>query len=170
MYGRIGFLLTVLYVLLNVLMLRWAGQDPKVQFPDEEEYFNATLQKLLVPRHHGSPGHARVRDFLEAELQRMGFVTSRKNFVQSNFTNVVGFLNEEATHFLVLTCHYDGPSPRKGQKEEVLVSATDGAVSCAILLNLATNLARLTQHWRPYEDTGLAVSSQAKSIRNYVFI
>ncbi|KAH8296303.1 hypothetical protein KR054_004334, partial [Drosophila jambulina] len=120
------------------MILHWSYRKSKDQFYDDEEYMRATLKKLLVTRHVGSPGHAAVRDFLDKELMRLGFISKRDDFFQgTNFSNVVGFWNDQAIKYLVLTCHYDGPSPRKGQEKDDLVSATDGAVSCGILLTLA---------------------------------
>ncbi|KAH8384313.1 hypothetical protein KR200_007016, partial [Drosophila serrata] len=119
------------------MMLRWVYQKPKDQRTPDEEYMRATLKKLLVTRHAGSPGHKAVRDFLDKELMRFGYISSRDDFFHGiNYSNVVGILNDQAEQYLVLTCHYDGPSPRKGG-EDFLISATDGAVSCAILLTLA---------------------------------
>ncbi|KAH8239085.1 hypothetical protein KR032_000497 [Drosophila birchii] len=118
------------------MIQRWGYHKPKNQFYDDEEYVRATLEKLFVTRHVGSPGHEAVRDFLDKEIMRFGFLSKRHDFFQGrNFSNVVGFANDQARHYLILTCHYDSPSPRKGHSS-VPVSATDGAVSCAILLAL----------------------------------
>ncbi|KAH8257184.1 hypothetical protein KR038_005308, partial [Drosophila bunnanda] len=123
------------------MILRWAFQKPKDQSYDYEEYMRETLKKLLVARHVGSPGHEAVRDFLDKELMRLGYMSKRDDFFQGiNFSNVIGLRNDQAQQYVMLTCHYDGPSPRKGQEKDLLVSATDGAVSCAILLTLAKML------------------------------
>ncbi|EDV97459.1 GH16886 [Drosophila grimshawi] len=46
-------------------------------------------------------------------------------------------MNPNATHFLMLSCHYDS---KYLEVAEEYVAATDGAVSCAILLNMAKRL------------------------------
>nr|XP_017036119.1 glutaminyl-peptide cyclotransferase isoform X2 [Drosophila kikkawai] len=155
MSGR-TLLLVVFYVLLYVLVLRWAFQKPTHPFPDDEKYIRATLKKLLIARHVGSPGHAAVRDFLDKELMRLGFLSKSYDFFEGiNYSNVVGYWNDQADQYLVLTSHYDGPSPRKEQEKDVLVSATDGAVSCAILLALARTFRLFARSLGP--STGLLV-------------
>lgn len=50
------------------------------------------------------------------------------------FTNIVATLDPTATRRLVLACHYDS------KKLANFVGATDSAVPCAILLDIAINL------------------------------
>lgn len=49
------------------------------------------------------------------------------------FTNVVATLDPKAPRRLVLACHYDSKLVREGQ----FIGATDSAVPCAMMLNLA---------------------------------
>lgn len=49
------------------------------------------------------------------------------------FTNVLAILDPDAPRRLVLACHYDSKIDREG----VFVGATDSAVPCAMMLNLA---------------------------------
>ncbi|XP_017012351.2 glutaminyl-peptide cyclotransferase [Drosophila takahashii] len=140
MLGRIAFFVSVVYVVLNTLLLRWAAEELALIFFDDEEHFNETLAELLKPRYVGSPGHSEVRDFIEKELERMGFSILRNDFYEgANFTNLAGFWNMEAEQFMLLTCHYDSKEPKDWDKDDFL-SATEGAVSCAILLNIAKTL------------------------------
>ncbi|XP_017070552.1 glutaminyl-peptide cyclotransferase [Drosophila eugracilis] len=159
MFGRIAFFLTVVYMVFNITLLRWAAEKQPFIFFEDEEYFNETLWKLLKPRYVGSQGHSEVSDFIEKELQYLGFNTIRYDFHEgASFTNLVGFWNMEAEHFLVLTCHYDSKMPKDLNKEKEFHSATEGAVSCAILLNVAKNLQQyLGEQVAKKSDMGLAL-------------
>ena len=52
---------------------------------------------------------------------------------RKTFTNVVATLNPDAPRHLVFACHYDSKLDREGQ----FIGATDSAVPCAMMLNLA---------------------------------
>ncbi|KAI8040504.1 glutaminyl-peptide cyclotransferase [Drosophila gunungcola] len=158
MLGRIALALSVLYVALNTVLLRWAAQEPRLIYFDDEEHFNATLAKLLRPRYVGSAGHSAVRDFIAEELERLGFIVTRDDFQEgANFTNLAGFWNVDADNFMMLTCHYDSKIPKDWNKE-VFLSATEGAVSCGILLNVAKALGGfLAEKLHKKSDLGLAL-------------
>lgn len=49
------------------------------------------------------------------------------------FENIVATLNSNARRYLVLACHYDS----KYYRENDFVGATDSAVPCAMMINLA---------------------------------
>lgn len=59
------------------------------------------------------------------------------------FVNIVATLRPEIKRRLVLACHYDSKyfAPRSDGK--VFIGATDSAVPCAMMLDLANNLANL---------------------------
>lgn len=61
---------------------------------------------------------------------------------QVTFTNVVATLDPSAPRRLLLACHYDSkvlpPDPRTPEK--VFLGASDSAVPCAMILELATSL------------------------------
>lgn len=56
------------------------------------------------------------------------------NFDTLQFENIIAKLNPNAKRYLALACHYDSKYFREGS----FVGATDSAVPCAQLLNLAT--------------------------------
>ncbi|EDW93564.2 glutaminyl-peptide cyclotransferase isoform X1 [Drosophila yakuba] len=158
MLGRIALFLTIIYVVFNAMLLRWVVEKQPLKFADDEEHFNATLAKLLKPRYVGSQGHHEVRDFMEMELKRLQFTTLRNEFHAGgvNLTNLVGFWNMGARFYLMLTCHYDSKRPENGTTDEFL-GATESAVSCAILLNVAKTLKPLLmEKWSKKSDFGLA--------------
>ncbi|XP_034659098.1 glutaminyl-peptide cyclotransferase-like protein [Drosophila subobscura] len=144
------------YLLVNLLLLQWAVVKPAARFSNDEHHLNATLARILKPRWPGSLGHSQVRDFLLQELQALGFHTDRDEFVDGvAFTNVMGIINPEATNFLLLCCHYDTPHLTD---VEGFVGATDGAVPCAILLNMAKTLGSyFREELRKRLDIGLAL-------------
>lgn len=52
---------------------------------------------------------------------------------QRTFTNIIGRLNPSADRYLVLACHYDSKHMREGE----FLGATDSAVPCAMIIDLA---------------------------------
>jgi glutaminyl-peptide cyclotransferase len=54
-------------------------------------------------------------------------------FGRLKFENIVATLNPNARRHLVLACHYDS----KYFREHAFVGATDSAVPCAMMINLA---------------------------------
>lgn len=61
------------------------------------------------------------------------FQAKTPNFGVLQFSNIVATLNPKAERFLVLSCHYDS----KYFANEDFLGATDSAVPCAMMLNLA---------------------------------
>ena len=62
---------------------------------------------------------------------------------RKTFTNVIATLNPNAPRHLNLACHYDSKLDREGE----FIGATDSAVPCAMLLNLAFVMREaLSQH------------------------
>lgn len=129
---------------------------------DDDKYFNYTLNRLLIPRWVMSRSHDEVSNFIFDNLKSHGFETFRDEFIDViKFTNIVGIMNSQANNFLMLSCHYDS----KHLKESTnYVGATDGAVSCAILLNVAHSLkSYLNGAFKDRNDIGLLVSESARS-------
>lgn len=62
------------------------------------------------------------------------------------FTNVVATLAPAAPRRLVLACHYDTKVLPPGPGQRLFLGATDSAVPCAILLELAAALDRPLRH------------------------
>lgn len=62
------------------------------------------------------------------------FVDKTPIFGELKFENIIAKLNPDASRFLVLACHYDS----KYFEDIEFVAATDSAVPCAMMINLAT--------------------------------
>ncbi|XP_059007841.1 glutaminyl-peptide cyclotransferase-like protein isoform X2 [Mustela nigripes] len=115
---------------------------------DPDRLWNTYLRPLLVVRTPGSPGNLQVRKFLEATLRTLtaGWHVELDPFTAStplgplDFGNVVATLDPGAARHLTLACHYDSKLFPSGSTP--FVGATDSAVPCALLLELAQALDR----------------------------
>ncbi len=70
-----------------------------------------------------------------------------------NFTNVIATLDPLAPRKLVLACHYDS----KNMTDFEFVAATDSAVPCAMMLDLARLMNDMLQSNRSAEVSHLGV-------------
>lgn len=130
------------------------GPAPKTPLPEEqlrrvvgllapERLWNTYLRPLLVVRTPGSPGNLQVRKFLETSLRSLaaGWHVELDPFTAStplgplDFGNVVATLDPGAARHLTLACHYDSKLLQSAGTP--FVGATDSAVPCALLLELA---------------------------------
>ncbi|XP_052511670.1 glutaminyl-peptide cyclotransferase-like protein [Budorcas taxicolor] len=113
---------------------------------DPHRLWNTFLRPLLVVRTPGSPGNLQVRKFLEATLRTLsaGWHVELDSFTAStplgplDFGNVVATLDPGAARHLTLACHYDSKLFPSGSAP--FVGATDSAVPCSLLLELAQAL------------------------------
>nr|XP_045617079.1 glutaminyl-peptide cyclotransferase-like isoform X2 [Procambarus clarkii] len=113
------------------------------------KHFQSVLQPMLVPRVVGSENHANVRKHIVKTMRDLGWTVEESAFDdntpfgQKRFTNIIANLNPNAPRHLVLACHYDSKIDREG----TFIGATDSAVPCAMMLNLAKVMqANLDQH------------------------
>lgn len=106
------------------------------------------LKNLLVERVVGTPGHEKVRSYIVDYMRALNwdvevdeFEDETPIFGKLKFGNVIATLNPNAERFLVLACHYDS----KYFKNQVFIAATDSAVPCAMMMNLASSMKSLLQ-------------------------
>lgn len=99
------------------------------------------LIPLLVPRVSGSEGNLKVQKYIIDHFQTLGWNVEEDKFTDStpigeiSFNNIIVTKDINATNRLVLAAHYDSKyfePPNDG-----FVGATDSAVPCAILMDLA---------------------------------
>ncbi|XP_037124461.1 glutaminyl-peptide cyclotransferase-like a [Syngnathus acus] len=108
------------------------------------------LRPILIERLPGTQGSRMVQQHIistlsslsadwDLELDRFLSVTPKG---QVTFTNVMATLDPMAPRKLLLTCHYDSKAlPRDSQfPHRVFLGASDSAVPCAMILELATAL------------------------------
>ena len=75
---------------------------------------------------------------------RIFFRIHCNTYIQQKFTSVIATVNPNAPRKLVLACHYES----KIMKDGAFLAATDSAVPCAMMLNLAYVLDDLlVSHW-----------------------
>jgi len=111
----------------------------KISNLSNSAHFMKTLDKILIPRVPGTEGHSKVRDFIIESMEELEWQVDRDAFTDSTpfgnirFENIIATQNPLAERFLVLACHYDS----KYFKKFEFLGATDSAVPCAMLINLA---------------------------------
>jgi glutaminyl-peptide cyclotransferase len=102
------------------------------------------------PRIPGSPGHAAVRDWIVAELERLGARVERQRFVDSTLgrpvelENLIGHFEPAGraanAHHVILAAHFD-TRPVPANRALPIPGANDGASGVAVLLEVAELLA-----------------------------
>jgi len=106
---------------------------------DDEFNFKAILDNILVVRVAGTPALKQVGKFIIDAMEGLNWDVKLDKFKQNTvigereFTNIIATLNPNAPRRLVIACHYDSKLDPKG-----FLGATDSAVPCAQMINLAT--------------------------------
>ncbi|XP_013199723.1 glutaminyl-peptide cyclotransferase-like [Amyelois transitella] len=150
------------YIAVLVLCISAVNSDGALKFYQEKNYheaqeltdadvkalanlsdmthFKAVLDEILIPRVVGTPNHKKVGNFIIKQMRDLGWDVTENVFPDKtpvfgtlNFKNIIAKLNPNADRYLVLACHYDS----KYTREHVFVGATDSAVPCAMMINLA---------------------------------
>ncbi|XP_019798450.2 glutaminyl-peptide cyclotransferase isoform X1 [Tursiops truncatus] len=125
--------------LLNVSSLRQVAEGTSIS-----EMWQNDLPPLLIERYPGSPGSYAARQHIMQRIQRLqaDWVLEVDTFLSQtpygyrSFSNIISTLNPTAKRHLVLSCHYDSKYfPHWDNR--VFVGATDSAVPCAMILELA---------------------------------
>ncbi|EDV40093.1 uncharacterized protein Dana_GF10348, isoform A [Drosophila ananassae] len=103
-------------------------------------HLREAINNIMIPRIVGTGNHTIVRKYIEESLENLGWHVELDSFHdtapikgQLHFHNIIATLNPEAERYLVLACHYDS----KYMPGVEFLGATDSAVPCAMLLNLA---------------------------------
>ncbi|XP_075352187.1 glutaminyl-peptide cyclotransferase [Mycteria americana] len=115
---------------------------------DVSEMWENDLRPILIERYSGSPGNYIVRQHIKRRLQRLqaGWEIEEDTFQTytpygyQTFSNIISTLDPSAKRHLVLACHYDSKFFGQQWQERVFVGATDSAVPCAMILELARAL------------------------------
>ncbi|XP_045109767.1 uncharacterized protein LOC123503803 isoform X2 [Portunus trituberculatus] len=137
---------------------------------EDMKHFRKMLAPILVPRVVGTEGHTRVRQHLMNTMNSLGWTVEEDSFDSNTpvgrktFTNVIATLNPDAPRHLNLACHYDSKLDREGQ----FVGATDSAVPCAMLLNLAFVMREaLSQHSKLCLKTVTKVNTRRRMMAKF---
>jgi len=107
----------------------------------DENHFERTVRRILKVRIPGTEGSQQVRQGIENELSSLGWNIEEDSFEQNTvvgrvrFTNIIATLDPNAPRRMVIACHYDSKVTPQG-----FLGATDSAVPCAQMINLAKTL------------------------------
>ncbi|XP_014209441.1 glutaminyl-peptide cyclotransferase-like [Copidosoma floridanum] len=101
-------------------------------------HMNSVLDNICIPRTVGSKNHENVKKYIKNSLTQLGWTVESDRFKDKTpvgvheFENIIATLNPKAERYLTLACHHDS----KIMNFE-FVGATDSAVPCMQLINLA---------------------------------
>ncbi|XP_008307900.1 glutaminyl-peptide cyclotransferase-like a [Cynoglossus semilaevis] len=117
---------------------------------DGTRLWETYLRPILIERLPGTQGSLTVQQHITSSLSSLsaGWSIDLDSFQSSTprgvvtFTNIVAVLDPSVSRRLILACHYDSKflpaDPRI--PERVFLGASDSAVPCAMILELATSL------------------------------
>ncbi|XP_061896500.1 glutaminyl-peptide cyclotransferase [Entelurus aequoreus] len=115
---------------------------------DLAQMWQRDLRPLLVTRYPGSTGSQAVQQHIKTTLASLGagWQVTEDTFMSQTpygplpFTNLIATLNPSAKRRLVLACHYDSKYYTQQWHGREFQGATDSAVPCAMMLELARAL------------------------------
>ncbi|XP_030382563.1 glutaminyl-peptide cyclotransferase isoform X1 [Scaptodrosophila lebanonensis] len=123
----------------------------------DKQHMREAIRNILVPRVVGTGNHTIVRQYIVQSLRDLGWHVELNSFHDTapivgalHFHNIIATLNPQAERFLVLACHYDS----KYMENVAFLGATDSAVPCAMLLNLAKVL---QEQLEPFKNTNVSL-------------
>ncbi|CAG8706923.1 6386_t:CDS:2 [Funneliformis mosseae] len=111
---------------------------------ESQQLIEDYLTPILLPRVSGSEGNLKVQKYIIEKFQSLGWNVEEDKFTDSTpigeitFNNIIVTKDIKAPRKLVLAAHYDSKyfePPNDG-----FIGATDSAVSCAMLMDLAFRL------------------------------
>ncbi|GLV32958.1 iso Glutaminyl cyclase [Carabus blaptoides fortunei] len=122
------------------------AQVHKLALISNTSHIDIILDNILIPRVVGTKNHRRVKNYIVKELNKLDwnvevdeFEDVTPTFGKLRFANIVATFNPNAKRYLALACHYDS----KYVRENDFVGATDSAVPCAMMLNLAAQMSKM---------------------------
>jgi hypothetical protein len=132
------------------------GSAPPLEVDGARALARVTRQVEAGPRVPGSPGHAAVREWIVAELTRLGGAVERQRFTDSTLAeplaleNLIGRFGPRdgpGTRRIVLAAHYDtrpwcDQEPDPARRALPVPGANDGGSGVAVLLEVAELMSR----------------------------
>ncbi|XP_001604164.2 glutaminyl-peptide cyclotransferase isoform X1 [Nasonia vitripennis] len=104
------------------------------------DHMNEVLDNVCIPRVVGTPGHKQVREYITSSMKNLNWTVENDKFEdytpifgRIKFENIIAKYNPNAKRYLTLACHYDS----KYEQKYDFIGATDSAVPCMQLINLA---------------------------------
>lgn len=126
-----------------------------------DRHFNDVLHNILIPRpvtKPEHPGHRSVREYIATTMSDLGWSTELDRFSEQTplgekpFVNVMATLDPLAPRRMVIACHYDSLL-----KPEGFLGATDSAVPCAQMINLAYTLRKELSDQKEFQNSELTL-------------
>lgn len=157
--------LTLIFILL-LLVVGWytasflTRESESASFSGENAYADVKTQVAFGVRTPGSEGHAKVREWMRAELESAGWTVEihESERLGHPIYNLVAKRSAEAPQ-IILGAHYDtrffaDNDPDENKRTEPVPGANDGASGVAVLLELARSLPEDTVPvWLVFFDT-----------------
>lgn len=109
---------------------------------DQERFRDILLQPMLRVRVSDTEGNRATQQHIRSVMSTLGWAIEEDSFQDRTpygirrFTNIVATQNPLSPRRLTFACHFDS----KNFTEFEFIGATDSAVPCAMLLDLATTL------------------------------
>jgi glutaminyl-peptide cyclotransferase len=123
-------------------------------------HFNDVLDNILVPRVVGTQSHENVKNYIVDTMRSLNWDVSLDEFDDKTpnkgtlrFSNIVAKLNPNAERYLVIACHYDSKYFSSPVKK--FLGATDSAVPCAMMINMAQTMRDALQKSRSNDELSL---------------
>jgi hypothetical protein len=130
--------------------------NPRFEIDGDRAMARVKHQVEAGPRIPGTPGHVAVRDWIAAELTRLGARIERQNFTDSTLgrplplVNVIGHFGPArgtGPRLIALCAHYDtrpwcDQDPDSARRGDPLPGANDAGSGVAVLLEVAELMSR----------------------------
>lgn len=123
----------------------------------DRQHLREAVHNILIPRVVGTGNHSIVRQYIVDSLRDLDWHVELNSFHDTapivgklHFHNIIATLNPKAERYLILACHYDS----KHMPDVEFLGATDSAVPCAMLINLAKVL---EQQLKAFKSTKLSL-------------
>ena len=143
--------ISIIFLLLGLIIAWYAvsfwiyGAD-SVKFDGERAYADVNAQTAVGPRTPGSAGHAEVREWIRAELEKADWrVEVQQTQAMGHPVYNIVAKRSEAPPQIILGVHYDtrffaDKDPEPANQSEPVPGANDGASGVAVLIELARTL------------------------------
>ncbi|CAG0879813.1 unnamed protein product [Darwinula stevensoni] len=145
--------------------------DDKTQYLaslNNNEAFLSLLHPIMIRRVPGTTNHALVRKHIIDTLESYEWTVETDDFTskipyvdedmngQVPFSNIIATWDPRASRRLILACHYDSLYQNRHSN---FIGATDSAVPCAILLDVARTL---TPYLRQQQEVSINVLNKSR--------
>ncbi|XP_046379393.2 glutaminyl-peptide cyclotransferase-like isoform X1 [Haliotis rufescens] len=131
--------------------LKWQKESARTvlaeMLSDMNSFKEQELMPFMIERVAGTTANKKVQQHIKNRLNPLGWTIEEDRFTDTTplgdkeFTNIFATYNPHAPERLVLACHFDS----KYFETTEFIGATDSAVPCAILLDLAKQFSCLLE-------------------------